>query len=263
MIDLRLTVPDYPLGAPCWLDVLVVDVPRAQAFYAELFGWQWRPGDDFTGGYSLALQDGHPVAGISRKPPRTPVPSQWTTYLRTNDASAAESVIEASGGHVMGSVAQLGGLGRSLIATDPGGAFMGLWEPGDLPGSGLLDAPGTLAWNELLTRDYAAVQHFHEALSGHRFEEHAEEGEPPWSVATTSDGSPAFGLSEIGPDFPDSIRSHWVVSFAAPDLVSTISRALTLGATLVMGPYDGPFGVGAVLTGPEGELFAVLNPDEN
>ena len=68
MRDLNLTVPDYPYGSPCWVDLLVSDVPRAQTFYSELFGWRWLAGDPATGGYTMALLDGHPVAGISRKP---------------------------------------------------------------------------------------------------------------------------------------------------------------------------------------------------
>lgn len=35
MRDLNLTVPDYPYGSPCWVDLLVSDVPRAQTFYSE------------------------------------------------------------------------------------------------------------------------------------------------------------------------------------------------------------------------------------
>ena len=85
MRDLNLTVPDYPYGSPCWVDLLVSDVRRAKSFYGELFGWQWLAGDPATGGYTMALLDGHPVAGISRKPDDAPVPSQWTTYLRVGD----------------------------------------------------------------------------------------------------------------------------------------------------------------------------------
>ena len=37
-----------------------------------------------------------------------------------------------------------------------------------------------------------------------------------------------------------------------------MARALTLGATLLQGPFDGPYGLGAVLQGPEGEVFSLL-----
>ena len=95
MRDLNLTVPDYPYGSPCWVDLLVSDVPRAQTFYSELFGWRWLAGDPATGGYTMALLDGHPVAGISRKPETAPIPSPWTTYLRVGDIDVAARAIKA------------------------------------------------------------------------------------------------------------------------------------------------------------------------
>jgi hypothetical protein len=73
MLDLRLAIPWYPPGSPCWVDLLVPDIARAQEFYTQLFGWQWRRADAMTGGYTVALLDGHPVAGISRKPPTATV----------------------------------------------------------------------------------------------------------------------------------------------------------------------------------------------
>ncbi len=52
-----------------------------------------------------------------------------------------------------------------------------------------------------------------------------------------------------------------MASFAADNVVPSLARALELGATLIQGPFDGPYGVGAVLSGPEGEVFSILVPD--
>jgi predicted enzyme related to lactoylglutathione lyase len=261
MPDLNLTVPDYPYGAPCWVDLLVGDVERAQSFYSDLFGWRWLAGDAATGGYPMALLDGHPVAGISRKPAGAPVPSQWLTYLRVGQIEVAAAAIEAHGGRTLGRPVPIGALSRTVIALDPGGAYFGVWEPGDLPGSGLLDAPGSLTWNELLTRDYDRVQRFQLGVFGHEFTDETEPGGPRWATAHTGDGNPAYGLAEIGDEWPREIPPHWVASFAASDVVPAIGRALELGATLIQGPFDGPYGMGAVLSGPEGEVFSILVPD--
>lgn len=262
MDELRLTIPAYPVGAPCWVDLLVTDPAAAQRFYSELFGWTWRPGDEQTGGYPLALLDGAPVAGLSRRPEGAPVPSQWTTYLRVDDVNAAGRAIAQHGGRPLGRPATIGRLARSLIATGPGGAFFGLWEPGWLPGSGTLDEAGALTWNELATREYDKVQALHEAVFGTEFADETEEGGPRWATASTSDGNPAFGLSEIGPEWPEDIPSHWIASFATEAIVETVGTALALGATLLNGPFEGPYGLGAVLRGPEGEVFSVLLPYE-
>lgn len=261
MSTLDLTVPDYPYGAPCWVDLLVTDVARARRFYTDLFGWRWLTGDAASGGYTMALLDGHPVAGISRKPASAPIASQWTTYLRVGDIGAAVAAISTYGGRPLGRPVGIGNLARTLVAVDPGGAFFGVWEPQDLPGSGVLDRPGSLTWNELLTRDYDRVLDFYENIFAHGFIDETEDGGPRWSTAHTIDGNPAFGLAEIEPDWPAEIPSHWVAHFTTDNCVSTLAKALDLGATLLQGPFDGPYGVGAVLSGPEGEVFSILVPE--
>jgi hypothetical protein len=254
-------VPDYPYGSPCWVDLLTTDVPRAKQFYADLFGWTWLSGDPATGGYTMALLGGQPVAGLSRKPANARVPSQWTTYLRVGDIDVAATAVQAHGGRVLGRPVPLGALSRTLVAMDPGGAYFGVWEPGELPGSGLLDEPASLTWNELLTRDYDRVQRFHLGVFGHEFTDETEPGGPRWSTAHTGDGNPAYGLAEIDAEWPAEIPPHWVASFATHDVESSAARAVELGATLVQGPFDGPYGLGAVLAGPEGEVFSLLVPD--
>jgi uncharacterized protein len=253
-------VPDYPYGSPCWVDLLVSDVPSAREFYGKLFGWHWLAGDPATGGYTMALLDGQPVAGLSRRPATAPVASQWTTYLRVGDMQVAAGAINAYGGRTLGRPVTLGALSRTLIALDPGGSYFGVWEPGDLPGSGVLDERGSLTWNELLTRDYDAVQAFHLRVFGHAFTEETEPGGPRWATARTEDGNPAYGLAEIDDGWSRQIPAHWVASFATHDLALDVARAVDLGATVLQAPSDGPYGLGAVLAGPEGEVFALLVP---
>ena len=52
-----------------------------------------------------------------------------------------------------------------------------------------------------------------------------------------------------------------LASFATLNVVPALARALDLGAKLLQGPFDGPYGVGAVLCGLEGEVFSILVPD--
>ena len=261
MRDPHLAVPYYPYGAPCWVDLLVSDVDRAQAFYSELFGWRWLSGDAASSGYTMALLGDQPVAGLSHRPPHARIPSQWTTYLRVGDIDVAARAIHAYGGRTLGRPVSIGALSRTLIAVDPGGSYFGVWEPGDLPGSGILDEPGSLTWNELLTRDYEMVQNFQFGVFGHEFTDETEAGGPRWATAHTGDGNPAYGLAEIDGEWPAEIPPHWVASFATRNVVPGLARALDLGATLLQGPFDGPYGMGAVLSGPEGEVFSLLVPD--
>ncbi len=216
MPDLNLTVPDYPYGAPCWVDLLVSDVERAQSFYSELFGWRWLAGDAATGGYTMALLDGHPVAGISRKPVGAPIASQWTTYLRVGQIEVA------AGGHRrprrphprVGPCRSAPSPAPSSRST-PAAPTSACGSPATCRAAALLDAPGSLTWNELLTRDYDRVQAFQLGVFGHEFTDETEPGGPRWATAHTGDGNPAYGLAEIGDEWPREIPPHWVASFAA------------------------------------------------
>ena len=38
----------YPPGVPCWVTNLQHDVPEAEKFYAELFGWEMESGPTRT-----------------------------------------------------------------------------------------------------------------------------------------------------------------------------------------------------------------------
>ena len=261
MLDLQPSPTGFRTGSPCWVDLLVRDVPAAQRFYASLFGWLWRPGDPYTGGYTLALLDGRPVAGVSRKPDHVPVPSQWTTYLRVDDIKAGAHSVAAHGGRVLGVPARLGRLAQTLIVQEPHGAYIGLWQPGDLEGAGVLDAPGTLTWNEAYAHDFEGTRAFYAGAFGHRFTEHTDGDEARWASAHTGDGNPALGLAELGWECPLDVQPYWLASFATTSLRSMVAKALDLGATLVHEPFEGPYGSGATLRGPDGEVFGLLDPD--
>lgn len=43
----------WPDGTPCWVDLGVADIARADAFYAGLFGWDIQPGPPEAGGYTM------------------------------------------------------------------------------------------------------------------------------------------------------------------------------------------------------------------
>lgn len=259
----KRAINDFPVGAPCWADLLVTDVPKAQEFYSELLGWTWRPGDESTGGYAVATLDDHPMAGVSHRPESAPIANQWVTYLRTTGAQGLGAAVVDLGGKALTKPTRLGRLGRSIVATDPNGAVFGGWEAGSMPGFGLIGPPGTPVWNELLSRDYERIQDFQARLFRHTFTEMGEPGEARWSTAQTRDGNPAYGLSEIGEEFAGAVAPHWITAFRPHDLVSGIGITLQHGGDVLYGPYDGPFGLGAVLRGPQGEVFSLLLPDEH
>ena len=220
MRDVNLTVPDYPYGSPCWVDLLVSDVrarPDLLRRALRLAVARRRPRDRrlHDGAARRPSRRRHQPQARRRPDPRAS--GRPTCASVTSRSPSAPST--RYGGRTLGRPVAIGALSRTLIAVDPGGSYFGVWEPGDLPGSGVLDEPGSLTWNELLTRDYDRVQNFQLGVFGHEFTDETEPGGPRWATAHTGDGNPAYGLAEIDDEWPREIPPHWVASFATRDVV--------------------------------------------
>ncbi len=54
-----------PRGRFVWYDLFTHDVEGASSFYHDLFGWEFESTPEY-GNFSLARQDGVPVAGLVR-----------------------------------------------------------------------------------------------------------------------------------------------------------------------------------------------------
>jgi predicted enzyme related to lactoylglutathione lyase len=142
----------YEPGTFCWVDVATPDAVGAKAFYGALFGWSMH---DVPGGrgttYTRARLGGADVAGIyGGAPPR------WTSYVCVEDADATVTRARELGGAVEVEPFDVGG-GRRTEITDPAGAAVAIWEPGEHIGAGRVNEPSALCWNELALPDVAAV----------------------------------------------------------------------------------------------------------
>ena len=61
--------------------------------------------------------------------------------------------MKANGGMVFMEPMDVLDVGRMGIFADPAGAVFGVWQPGTHAGAGVVNEPGTLCWNELITTD--------------------------------------------------------------------------------------------------------------
>ena len=72
----------YPPGVPCWVTNLQHDVPEAEKFYAELFGWEMESGPADQTPYALGRLRGLDAAGIGTLPEAHMSPA-WVVEIRT------------------------------------------------------------------------------------------------------------------------------------------------------------------------------------
>ena len=253
-----------PIGAPCWVDLMSSDVPRSRAFYGDLFGWTSEEPDPDLGGYWNFFKDGVLVAGgMSAQDPQ--MPDVWSIHLATEDASKTLELAAANGGQVyvpaMEVVKEGTSLGTMGVAGDPGGAAIGMWQPGEHKGFGIFNEPGAPSWFELHTRDYAAAVPFYRDVF--HWETQVEADTPEFRYTTmVNDGVQYAGIMDASGFLLEGIPAHWSVYFGAADTDAALARAVELGGAIVMSPEDTPYGRLAVATDPTGAQFKLHGPNK-
>ncbi len=252
----------FPPGTPCWADVMVDDLDRARDFYGSLFGWTFHDLPPEAGGYVMARKDDHVVAGAMAKNPNDPSQvSAWTVYLATDDVDAAADRARAAGGVFFLEPMDVLQVGRIAVGADPAGAAYGLWQGREHTGADLVGEPGALCWAESMSRDYEASKAFYSEVFDFRLSEIGEGGFQ-YSVATLEGGAPIGGIGAIPAAAPADVPSHWMVYFAVPDADAAADRVTALGGSVRQEPFDTPYGRMALVAGPQGETFSIMQlPD--
>jgi predicted enzyme related to lactoylglutathione lyase len=251
----------WPDGTPGWVDLNVPDREKAMEFYGPLLGWDLQVGPEEYGYYTMALVDGRPVTAINQmQPDQQGMPPSWTTYLAVSDMDKIITAITEAGGEILMPPLDVLTQGTVAIAADPTGAVFGLWQAGDHVGTQVVGRPGTLAWNEVMTRDFAAAKAFYTAVFGYGIDDMSGEGFT-YAVLTV-DGHAVGGLGQLPEDTPAQVPSNWGVYFAVEDADASAARISELGGTVLTPPFDSPHGRLAVVTDNQGVGFCVIAPNE-
>lgn len=138
------------------------------------------------------------------------------------------------------------------FALDPGNAPFALWQAKDHIGSTVVNEPGAVIWNELITDSGEAVLPFYQQVLG--------------LTAKTADMSgTAYTSFHAGEDVVggtnkppmDNIPNHWHIYFSVDNVPATAKQASSLGGEVVVGPFDTPIGPMATLRDPQGAYFSV------
>jgi len=241
----------YEHGVPSWVDIGTPDPKAALGFYAELFRWEGQDMGEEAGHYTIVSKAGKQVAAIS--PAQDPGPPRWTTYINVDDVDAVAKKAESAGGTVIMAPMDVMSAGRMAIFQDTTGAFVAAWQPADHLGAQLVNEPGALTWDELLTSDLAKSKAFYTETFGWGWG-----GSDEYAEAQVA-GRTIAGVMPRRPDMPAEMPDNWQVYFGSSDVDADAKKAANLGATVLFGPTDIP-GTGrfAVLTDPQGAAFALF-----
>jgi predicted enzyme related to lactoylglutathione lyase len=242
------------------VDLMVPDQAKAVAFYGSLFGWDVQRGGEETGFYGMAELRGRPVAGIGQIPPVQDITPAWTTYLAVSDADRTAAAITEAGGQLVMPVMDVLKEGRMAVVTDPAGAAFGLWEAGNHLGTQVTATPGTVAWNECLSRDYPAAKAFYEEVFGYGFQDLS--GDDFTYAVLLIDGRPIGGLGAVPGSVPAEVPSYWSAYFWVADADASAAKAAELGGSVQGKPFDSPYGRQVRVTDDQGVPFVIVAPNE-
>lgn len=260
-VSVESTTAVLPAGTPCWVDLATTDESTAQEFYGGLFEWDFYVANDpstVNRRYAIASRDAAPTGGIYQAAPDQQ--TGWTLQLAVyNTANTADWVEHLGGWPAQGPI-DIPERGSILRASDPCGVPVVFWQPTQ-DWAFARGGPGTFAGADLYTRDGAASDRFFCRLFNLTSEQiglgdidYAE-----WRL----DGQPVLYRYVMGADYLETTPSHWLVHFAvdpARGVDGAAGHAIMLGGTVLIQPYDTPFGRVAVLADPGGSVFAVIDP---
>jgi predicted enzyme related to lactoylglutathione lyase len=249
------TVTKYPQGTFSWVDYAAHDQNAAKSFYGELLGWTSKdsPIGDSGMDYTNFYKDGHRVAGAG--PTQGSEPTVWTSYINVEDADAIIGKVADLGGTVVMPPMDIMDEGRMAMLQDPTGAYVGLWQPKNHSGAGLVNTEGAFCWNELATRDVEKAKDFFGKLLGWTFESSGDN-----YTMIKNKGRSNGGIIQMSEEWGDT-PPNWTVYFTVADVEVAAAKAESLGGKLVMPIGSGDGMRWAIISDPQGGVFTLIQSE--
>jgi len=255
-----------PAGKFCWYEWMGDDAAAAADFYAHVVGWTAKN----TAGtgerpYIVLSAGAYGVAGmitISAEAKAKSAPPCWAGYIWVDDVDSAAAKLVAAGGAVKRAPADIPGIGRFAVVTDPQGAYFRLFRDagGNPPPPPAPDAPGLVGWRELHAGDGAAAFAFYSELFGWTKRQGMEMGAAGVYQLFGFAGADrdAGGVMTRMPEMPAPM---WLYYFNVPAIDAAVERVKAKGGKIVNGPMEVPGGQWIVHgLDLEGALFALVAP---
>jgi hypothetical protein len=235
----------YPPGTISWAELATSDADAAKAFYGEIFGWDFEDNPIGDGQvYTMATRDGGTAAALfaSDQPP-----PHWNSYVTVESADAAAETAGANGGTVVAPPFDVLDAGRMAVIIDPQGAAISVWEPRASIGATVVNTPGALTWNDLVTSDLDGSAAFYGALFGWTTQEiPGVEG-----YRIIQNGERSNGGMALSPDGP----SAWMPYFGHEDVDSLFETIPAKGGSVLHEAMQMPAGRIGVFADPQGAAF--------
>lgn len=264
----------YIEGVPAWVDSNHADVAAAMEFYGGLFGWEFHDAGTDGRPYQVARLDGGDVAAIAGLSEGDQNQATWNTYIWVDDADRSAKAVLDNGGRVLAEPFDVGKDGRMAVVTDLEGAAFRLWQAREHRGAQVVNQHGSVVFNDLQVRDIDRAKTFYRGVFDWTtfgfdgsddfwalpaYADHLEALNPGFKAGFAEAGMAGFvevvgSLNQI-PDGDSETPAHWAVTFGVDDTDSAAERAVELGGSLVVEPFDAPPVRATVIADPQGVTF--------
>lgn len=245
------------MGMPTWIDIHSSDPAATRAFYSAVLGWEAGEASAEFGGYFMFFLAGRPIAGCTPAQEADGGQVTWITYLAVPDAAATVARAEVNGARVLAPVMTIADLGTTAIIVDPDGAGIGVWQPDQFPGFGIVEDPGAPTWFELSARDYAGELAFYSNVFG--WDPQPMGDTDDFRYATVNEGSTRHaGIHDAARILPEGASATWTVYFRVADVDGALAAVVANGGAVVAEARDTPFGRLGIATDPTGARFTLI-----
>jgi predicted enzyme related to lactoylglutathione lyase len=251
------TVSDSPRlpGKFVWADLVTDDVPAAQKFCAELFGWTFRNLD----GYLIASHDERPLCGMLQRPrPKDQsVQPRWIGYISVASVQKAQRAVTAAGGKVLAAPRKFPKRGEQAVFADAEGAVFGVVKSSSGDPQDFLADPGDWIWIQLLSRDGRKAAEFYRNLGGYKIIENIEPGRLS-DYVLSSEGYARATVRTIQMN-QDKVLPTWLPFVRVQSVSESVTKTRQLGGKVLIEPKSELFdGKVAVIADPTGAAIGIL-----
>ncbi len=253
-------MPNVP-GTPIWYELMTPDPDGAKRFYEAVVGWSVGEPPPGPVDYRMISAPDGQVAGmlhLSHDMTAGGARPGWLIYVGVEDTDRTVEQARGLGAQVVVPPADIPGVGRFSLLTDPQGAPFYVMRSLSQEVSSAF-APGETGhcgWNELWTNDVKAALAFYGPLFGWENRETMDMG-PMGGYHFIDLGSVRLGAAAgMGDQAP-----RWNPYFRVPDIDAAAGRVKAAGGSVTMGPHEVPTGERILLgVDPQGAAFALVAP---
>lgn len=236
-------------GQVVWHDLVTPDLAGSQAFYAQVFGWQFTTiGDE----YLLISKDGITLGGMAELNTRGRN-SHWLGLISVTDIDSAIKHTQTAGGKVLVDKTYIDGRGDVAVLQDPQGAVFALITAVKGDPAMLSAKNDQWLWQEVWSDDPSTSQAFYRQLASYQADQKSINGHD-YAFFRTGDQA-AFGFVKKS---DPQIGNTWVNYIKVENVNAAVAKVTQAGGTILMAPsvdirqgtvaiISDPFGAGLVL----------------